>query len=80
MFPLFVMDTLRDTPGLPGLFLACVFSAALSTISSGLNSLSAVFLEDVLKCFFLKNLTERWEAWLSKLLCSSQFCRINNLE
>lgn len=69
LFPLFVMDTLRSTPGLPGLFLACVFSAALSTISSGLNSLTAVFLEDVLKCFFLKNLTQKWEVMISKLLC-----------
>ena len=69
LFPLFVMDTLRKSPGLPGLFLACVFSAALSTISSGLNSLSAVFLEDVIKGFIKKDITEKKAALFSKLLC-----------
>jgi sodium-coupled monocarboxylate transporter 8/12 len=29
LFPLFVMETLNTTTGLPGLFLACLFSAAL---------------------------------------------------
>ena len=63
------MDTLRNTPGLPGLFLSCVFSAALSTISSGLNSLSAVFLEDVIKGFILKDITDKKAALFSKILC-----------
>ena len=35
-----------DYPGVPGLFVAGVFSGALSTVSSGLNSLSAVCLKD----------------------------------
>jgi sodium-dependent multivitamin transporter 6 len=66
------METLSKTPGLPGLFLACLFSAALSTISSGLNSLAAVCLEDILKSFVFTNnnqLCDRKEAKLSKLLC-----------
>jgi hypothetical protein len=29
LLPLLVMDTLKDLPGLPGLFVAGVFSAAL---------------------------------------------------
>ncbi|XP_070198071.1 sodium-coupled monocarboxylate transporter 1-like isoform X2 [Littorina saxatilis] len=45
---LFVMETLGDFPGLPGLFVACVYSAALSTVSSGVNSLAAVTVEDFL--------------------------------
>ncbi|PVD21445.1 hypothetical protein C0Q70_19618 [Pomacea canaliculata] len=49
MLPLFVMETLSVAPGLPGLFVACVYSAALSTVSSGVNSLAAVTLEDFLK-------------------------------
>ncbi|CAF1690790.1 unnamed protein product, partial [Adineta ricciae] len=36
--PYFIMETLGDKKGVPGLFLACVFSGTLSTISSGLNN------------------------------------------
>ncbi|KAI6224226.1 Sodium/solute symporter family and Sodium/solute symporter, subgroup family-containing protein [Aphelenchoides fujianensis] len=36
-------------PGMLGLFLSCLFSATLSTISSGMNSMVAVIYEDVLK-------------------------------
>ncbi|KAK7498041.1 hypothetical protein BaRGS_00010629 [Batillaria attramentaria] len=49
LMPLFVLQTLGDYPGLPGLFVACIYSAALSTISSGVNSLAAVTLEDFLR-------------------------------
>jgi Na+/pantothenate symporter len=48
------MDLLGDYNGLPGLFVACVYSAALSTISSGLNSLAAVCLKGLYKCLKLK--------------------------
>lgn len=49
LLPMFVMDVLGDVIGLPGLFVAGLFSGALSTISSGLNSISAVILEDIVK-------------------------------
>ncbi|CAF4014304.1 unnamed protein product [Rotaria sordida] len=49
IFPYFVMEVLSNIPGLPGVFLACIFSGSLSTISSGLNSLTAVIIEDVYK-------------------------------
>ncbi|CAL4090032.1 unnamed protein product [Meganyctiphanes norvegica] len=49
LFPLFVMQTLGHWPGLPGFFVAGVFSGALSTISSGMNSLAAIVLEDFVK-------------------------------
>ncbi|KAJ8355414.1 hypothetical protein SKAU_G00182080 [Synaphobranchus kaupii] len=45
----FVMDVLQDLPGLPGLFVACLFSGALSTISSAFNSLATVTMEDLIK-------------------------------
>ncbi|CAH1785524.1 unnamed protein product [Owenia fusiformis] len=48
IFPHFVMDVL-GVPGVPGIFLAAMFSAALSTISSALNSLAANIWEDFLK-------------------------------
>jgi Na+/proline symporter len=46
ILPYFVVDLFQNFYGLPGIFIACIYSAALSTISSGLNSLSAVFLHD----------------------------------
>ncbi|XP_067668239.1 uncharacterized protein [Haliotis asinina] len=49
VIPLLVMDIFKDIPGMPGLFLAALFSASLSTVSSGLSSLSALTWEDVLK-------------------------------
>ena len=42
IFPLFVMQIMGDYPGIPGLFVAGVVSGALSTVSSGLNSLAAM--------------------------------------
>uniref|UniRef100_A0A3P8YTE1 Sodium-dependent multivitamin transporter n=1 Tax=Esox lucius TaxID=8010 RepID=A0A3P8YTE1_ESOLU len=45
----FVMDMLQGLPGLSGLFIACLFSATLSTISSAFNSLATVTMEDLIK-------------------------------
>lgn len=47
--PLYVVDSLRHLPGLPGLFVAGIFSGSLSTVSSAVNSLAAVTLEDYFK-------------------------------
>ena len=49
LMPYFVMDTLSGYPGLAGLFVACVFSGSLSTLSSGFNALAAITWEDLLK-------------------------------
>ncbi|XP_069696484.1 sodium-coupled monocarboxylate transporter 1-like isoform X2 [Periplaneta americana] len=59
LLPLLVMDTLKGIPGLPGLFVAGVFSAALSSMSTGLNSMAAVVLEDFYKTWFLHQLSPR---------------------
>lgn len=68
MLPLMVLDILGNIPGLTGLFVACVFSGSLSSISSGLNAMSAVLLEDFLKPFCCKSLTGKKAILLSKLL------------
>ncbi|OXU24946.1 hypothetical protein TSAR_015669 [Trichomalopsis sarcophagae] len=49
LLPFFVMEMARTIPGLPGLFVSGVFSAALSTMSTGLNSMSGVIYEDMIK-------------------------------
>ncbi|XP_031830052.1 putative sodium-dependent multivitamin transporter [Nomia melanderi] len=54
LMPYYVMDTMSDKPGIPGLFIAGIFSAGLSTISAALNSLAAVTLEDYLKPAYRK--------------------------
>ncbi|XP_011136582.2 sodium-coupled monocarboxylate transporter 1-like [Harpegnathos saltator] len=49
LLPYFVMELSHAIPGLPGLFVSGVFSAALSTMSTGLNSMSGVIYEDMIK-------------------------------
>uniref|UniRef100_A0A4W5NVD4 Sodium-dependent multivitamin transporter n=1 Tax=Hucho hucho TaxID=62062 RepID=A0A4W5NVD4_9TELE len=61
----FVMDVFRDLPGLPGLFVACLFSGALSTISSAFNSLATVTMEDLIKPY-CPAMTEAKATLLSK--------------
>ncbi|KAM6912210.1 solute carrier family 5 member 6 [Xenentodon cancila] len=66
----FVMDMLQGLPGLPGLFVACLFSAALSTISSALNSLATVTMEDLIKPSF-PSMMEARATLLSKAVAMS---------
>lgn len=49
LVPLLVMETLGKYPGLPGMFIAGIFSAALSSLSTGLNSLACVTYTDFIK-------------------------------
>ncbi|KAJ8670314.1 hypothetical protein QAD02_001573 [Eretmocerus hayati] len=60
MLPAFVMQIAGNLHGIPGLFIAGIFGAALSSLSVGLNSTSVVLLEDFVKgCFKLKP-NEKW--------------------
>ena len=67
IFPYFVMEVLSDKKGLPGIFLACIFSGSLSTISSGLNSLAAVVIEDVYKGLMGRSLSDERQGFVSKI-------------
>ncbi|CAG9860798.1 unnamed protein product [Phyllotreta striolata] len=59
LLPLLVMEILGDFPGLPGIFVAGIFSAALSSLSTALNAMAAIVLEDFYKPFAKKELTEK---------------------
>ncbi|XP_063968479.1 sodium-coupled monocarboxylate transporter 1-like [Lytechinus pictus] len=67
MIPHFTLDLFQRYPGLPGLFLSAVFSASLSTISSGLNAVAAVTTEDLIKPLWPGLSDERYTQ-LSKLM------------
>ncbi|XP_076278273.1 sodium-coupled monocarboxylate transporter 1 isoform X3 [Lasioglossum baleicum] len=55
LLPAYVMQVAGHLHGVPGLFIAAIFGAALSTLSVGFNSTSVVVLEDFVKgCFGLK--------------------------
>ncbi|XP_034544792.1 sodium-coupled monocarboxylate transporter 1-like [Notolabrus celidotus] len=64
LIPYLVMGTLTNYPGLPGLFLAAVYSGALSTVSSSINALATVTLEDLIKPH--TTLSEKHLLWISK--------------
>lgn len=51
MVPHFVQGVVGHIPGLTGIFVACVFSAGLSTMSANLNSLAGVMYEDYIRKF-----------------------------
>ncbi|XP_035003446.1 sodium-coupled monocarboxylate transporter 1-like [Hippoglossus stenolepis] len=59
-----VVDIFTAFPGLPGLFFAAVYSGSLSTVSSSINALATVTIEDLIKpC---TNMSEKHLTWLSK--------------
>lgn len=65
LVPHFVADQLGHVPGLGGLFIACVLSGALSTISSSLNSLATVTWEDFFRhCDCFSQLGDRATRWV----------------
>ncbi|XP_073507569.1 sodium-coupled monocarboxylate transporter 1 isoform X1 [Phyllobates terribilis] len=65
LMPYLALDILRDYPGLPGLFVACAYSGTLSTVSSSINALAAVTVEDLVKPYF-RSLSETKLSWISK--------------
>ncbi|NXB51484.1 SC5A8 protein, partial [Leucopsar rothschildi] len=64
LMPYLVLDILHDFPGVPGLFVASAYSGTLSTVSSSINALAAVTVEDLIKPYF-KSLSERKLSWIS---------------
>ncbi|XP_048467975.1 sodium-coupled monocarboxylate transporter 1-like isoform X2 [Rhincodon typus] len=64
LLPYLVMDIMRDYPGVPGLFVAAAYSGTLSTVSSSINALAAVTLEDIIKPYI--SLSEQKLSWVTK--------------
>lgn len=74
LLPLFVMDILADYPGIPGIFVACVFSGSLSSLSSGLNAISAVAVKDLLIPYCCPNMSDSRITVLTKILVAVFGC------
>ncbi|KAL1117556.1 hypothetical protein AAG570_003871 [Ranatra chinensis] len=68
LLPYYVMAVGESIPGLPGMFVSGVFSAALSTMSTGMNSMTGVIFEDLLKPFFKKPLSEATSSFIMKII------------
>ncbi|CAG7824606.1 unnamed protein product, partial [Allacma fusca] len=49
LLPLYVMGSSGDIPGLPGLFVAGLTCASLSTVSSGLSALASILTYDYIQ-------------------------------
>ncbi|KAK9737967.1 Sodium:solute symporter family [Popillia japonica] len=68
LLPLFVMETVGHLRGVPGLFIAGVFGAALSSLSVILNSTSMVILEDFVKGCMRMNPREKKATMFVKIV------------
>ncbi|XP_009896787.2 sodium-coupled monocarboxylate transporter 1 [Dryobates pubescens] len=64
LMPYLVLDILHDFPGVPGLFVASAYSGTLSTVSSSINALAAVTVEDLIRPRF-RSLSEKKLSWIS---------------
>lgn len=65
---IFARDILQPTPGLFGLYVSCIMSATLSTLSSGMNSMAAAIYEDFLKNKLDGKITDTGATRINKLL------------
>ncbi|CAL8340284.1 unnamed protein product [Lota lota] len=67
LLPYLVMDILAAYPGVPGFFVAAAYSGTLSTVSSSINALVAVTVEDFIRPKW-QNLTEKQLSWINMSL------------
>ncbi|XP_039947507.1 sodium-coupled monocarboxylate transporter 1-like isoform X2 [Bactrocera tryoni] len=74
MVPFFVQDIIGHLIGMPGLFISCVFSAALSSMSAMLNSLAGVMYFDYIKPRIKKYHTEERANFIMKLIIVAMGC------
>ncbi|XP_031348705.1 sodium-coupled monocarboxylate transporter 2-like [Photinus pyralis] len=77
--PFFVMDVGRDITGLPGIFIAGTFCAALSSLSSTFNTLSATVYGDFITTFIPKKTIGDKETLILKLIVVISGCICTSL-
>uniref|UniRef100_A0A1Y1KD11 Sodium/solute symporter n=1 Tax=Photinus pyralis TaxID=7054 RepID=A0A1Y1KD11_PHOPY len=68
MVPYYVIDVGGKIPGLPGLFIAGIFSGALSSLSTTLNTLAATFYSDFVSLCVPDTITEKTKSKILKLI------------
>lgn len=59
ILPLYILEVTSNIPGLPGVFIAGVFSASLSTLSAAMNALSCTLYEDFILAHLPKDISQR---------------------
>nr|XP_022901375.1 sodium-coupled monocarboxylate transporter 2-like [Onthophagus taurus] len=67
LIPFYIINILK-IPGLPGLFIAGIFSAALSTLSGSMNGLSGTIYEDFIGPRLSKKISESTKSKILKLI------------
>ncbi|KAG5318278.1 SC5A8 protein, partial [Pseudoatta argentina] len=67
ILPYYVLDVAANVPGLPGLFLAGLVSAGLSTMSAGLNTVAGTIYEDFIDPWMPENNKETKAANIMKV-------------
>ncbi|KAJ2954396.1 hypothetical protein O0L34_g2659 [Tuta absoluta] len=67
LLPYFVMTITGSIPALPGIFMSGVFSAALSSMSTGLNSMCGVIFEDLIRPAYNKPISEKTASFIMKI-------------
>ncbi|GBM77537.1 Putative sodium-dependent multivitamin transporter [Araneus ventricosus] len=68
LFPYAILKMFSNIPGLTGLCIAGVFSASLGTLSSAVNSLAGVTVEDFIKPYCSCKINDMWMTFVAKLL------------
>ncbi|XP_076801199.1 sodium-coupled monocarboxylate transporter 1-like [Clavelina lepadiformis] len=64
LLPYLVLDIFQNYPGMPGLFIACVYSGSLSTVSTAITAMASVTVEDFVKPYF--NWEDNTFTWVSR--------------
>ncbi|XP_055946611.1 putative sodium-dependent multivitamin transporter [Argiope bruennichi] len=68
IFPFAILKMFGSIPGLTGLCIAGIFSASLGTLSSTVNSLAGITVEDFIKPYCPCKITDIWMTFAAKLL------------
>ncbi|XP_053695458.1 sodium-coupled monocarboxylate transporter 1 [Sabethes cyaneus] len=81
LLPFFVQDVVGNLKGMPGVFISCVFSAGLSTMSANLNSIAGIIYEDYIRPFKLFKHSDASANFTMKLLIlfSGLYCIVMGL-